>query len=283
MRTQLGIPFSAIVFVTVGTSTKYIPVGSLDFFSFAQKLLAELPEAYLIAVGPGATDAGWDKAVQRIGPRLVPVGLQQNVSRFHAAADVYLEGFPFHSHTALLEAAVSKLPVVRIPAVAPAPFSGHDFPLNAVVQPSNVDAYLAQAISLSRSSDERRAVAAALHAAVAKLQCGSAWTERLLELRKALPSDHMLYEISPVTMDVELDRFWAAYRMAIIKGNPLEFTIQLVKELNLRIGTGIWPLLKRYLGPFGLRSTIGIWMRMQKTRFSEPWQRCPGTHFSANH
>ena len=246
MRAALGIPASASVFVTVGTAHKYKAVGDLDFLAMVQKLLSALPDAYLVAVGPSAADADWNVAVQALRPRLIPVGVQCPVTGYHAAADIYLEGFPFDSHTALLEAAVSGLPVVRIPACVVPPFSGHHFPLSVVTQPADVEAYLAQAISLAKSREMRRSKAATLHNAVVGLQCGSAWRQRLSELRKAAPDQHAIYELHPVDSDRELARFWTAFCMRVDSRDPLQFVLGLVTELQLDTVAELHLILAEY-------------------------------------
>ena len=246
MRARLGIPPSAIVFVTVGTAYKYKAVGDLDFLAMVQKLLSTLPEAYLVAVGPSAADADWKAAVRALGPRLIPVGVQRGVTGYHAAADIYLEGFPFDSHTALLEAAVSGLPVVRIPACAVPPFSGHHFPLSVVTQPADVSAYLAQAISLASSHELRRSTAAKLHNAVVGLQCGSAWRQRLSELKKAAPTKHAIYESHPVDADRELSRFWTKFCMRVHPRDPLQFVLALISEMQLDTGAELHLILAEY-------------------------------------
>jgi glycosyltransferase involved in cell wall biosynthesis len=263
IRARLGIPRSAIVFLTVGAPFKYKAVDDLDFQATVQRLLAALPEAYLVAVGPSAGDADWKAAVQASRPRLILLGEQRPVSGYHAAADIYVEGFPFDSHTALLEAAVSGLPVVRIPANAVPPFSGHHFPLSVVTQPADVESYVARAIALANSPEMRRATARALHDAVVGLQCGTAWRQLLSELKAAAPDRHAIHELHPVDVDRELDRFWTAFLMRVHSGKLPQFVFRLATELRLETGSALHPMLaeyRRWLGrqSMGARAQIFI-------------------------
>ncbi|WP_108681151.1 hypothetical protein [Methyloceanibacter sp. wino2] len=239
VRARLGIPETAIVFVTVGAAYKYKALGDLDFLAMVRALLSTLPAAYLVAVGPSAEDDDWDAAVEALGDRLIPVGVQHDVAAYHAAADIYLEGFPFDSHTALLEAAVSGLPVVRIPACVVPPFSAHDFPLSEVPQPADVEAYLAQAISLAKSDTLRASTEAKLHEAVVGLQCGPAWRQRLRELKEAAPGRHAIYEPHPVDVDRDLADFWTAFRMRVNRRDPLKYVLKLAAEANLDTGAEV--------------------------------------------
>jgi hypothetical protein len=251
IRARLNIHSSAIVFLTVGSAYKYKAVGDLDFVSMAQTLLTRLPEAYLVAVGPSAQDADWKAAVRKFASRLIPVGEQHPATSYHPAADIYLEGFPFDSHTALLEAAVSGLPVVRIPATAVPPFSGHHFPLSAVPQPANVEDYLRHAITLFHSSEMRRARAAALHDAVAALQCGANWQARLDELKNAVPARHAAYALHSIDTDRELDRFWTMFQVRRHPVDPLRFVLKLAAEEQLDPGAGFKLIQADYRSQLG--------------------------------
>lgn len=233
IRGRLGIPSSSIVFLTIGSAFKYNAVGDLDFPAMAQKLLAELPDARMIAVGPRADDEGWKDAVRAFAPRLMALGEQPLATRYHPAADIYLEGFPFDSHTALLEAAVSGLPVVRIPASAVLPFSGHHYPLSTVEQPCDVADYLSQAIALARSAELRRSRAAALHDVVVALQCGPCWRARLTELRNQVGTGHAVHEVRSMDSGRAFDRFWTQFQMRAHPVDPLQYALRLALDWQL--------------------------------------------------
>ncbi len=241
IRGKLGIPPSAVVYLTIGSAFKYLPVGSLDFLAMTRRLLSALPDAYLVAVGPGRDSPGWEEAVRAVGGRLIPVGSQYPVTGYHAIADIYLEGFPFDSATALLEAALAGLPAVRIPACAVLPFSAHHFPLSVVTQPADIEAYLAQALALGASAELRASTSVRLQAAVAGLHCGDAWSRRLDELKRSVPAEHAIYALRPVELPVELDRFWTAFLMRRYTHHPLLLAMRHAADLGLdaRVGFGL--------------------------------------------
>jgi hypothetical protein len=241
MRRALGIPPRALVFLTIGAAFKYCAMGALDFLAMARRLLAALPEAYLLAVGPSAHSPDWAAATQALTPRLIALGPQHPVAGYHAAADIYLEGFPFDSATALLEAAVAGLPVVCIPASAPLPFSAHHFPLSVVAQPADVADYLTQALALSASPAMRLTKAASLRGAVVGLHCGEAWRRSLAELKLAVPDEHGLYAIHPSELATELDRFWTEFLMRRHRRHPLLAVMRHAAELHLdmRVDLGL--------------------------------------------
>lgn len=232
LRTKLNIPPTAVVFLTVGGAYKYTPVGEYNFPAMAQKLLAELPDAYMIAVGPDGDEEGWAEAVAQSSGRLLMLGVEV-APRFHPAADVYLESFPFDSHTALLEAAVSGLPVVRIPPNGLPIFSGHHYPLSVIRQPADVDEYFRQAVALGLSAELRQSTAEALHRAVVDLQCGENWRSRLDELRACSDIPHSVHEVGSIDEYDELYRFWTYFSMRFQQTDPLQFAFELARNGGL--------------------------------------------------
>ena len=115
-RRALGIPEDQVALLSVGRAVKSQPCGPYDFVATAGKILDLQPSAHLYVVG---------ESLARIAPylrcavheRLHFLGSIEHPSVYRAAADIYLETFPFGTQTALLEAALDGLPVV--PAYAP--------------------------------------------------------------------------------------------------------------------------------------------------------------------
>ena len=115
-RRELGIPAEQVMLLSVGRPLKYRPCGEYDFVATANRILERVTAAHFYVVGETAAGI---KRYLRAAPheRLHFVGTVENPASYLAAADVYLESFPFGSQTALLEASLSRLPVV--PAYAP--------------------------------------------------------------------------------------------------------------------------------------------------------------------
>ena len=115
-RQALGVPEEHVVLLSVGRPEKYQPRGPYDFVETARKILDRQPTTHLYVVG--VSEQGIAPYLRcAVHERLHLVGSMEDPSLYRAAADIYLESFPFGSNTALLEAALSGLPV--IPAYAP--------------------------------------------------------------------------------------------------------------------------------------------------------------------
>ena len=134
MRRELGIGPDQVVLLTVGSNYKFKPVGGAHFLDAAEPVLARHPEAVLIAVGPG--DSGrFAQARRRSGGRVRAMGTRSEIGGFYAAADLYLESYPFSSATAVREAAAHGVPVVTFaPDPAEADIFGSDASLASVWQ-----------------------------------------------------------------------------------------------------------------------------------------------------
>ncbi len=155
-RKALGIDEAATVFLTVGRASKFEPREGVDFLATARALLRKVPDSVLIAVGPSPQSAAWEIARKETNGRLVAVGNQTNLQPFHAAADIYLEGFPFGSLTALLEAGLAGLPCVRAPGISPAIFRATGSAIDHLPVPNDQDAYIREAVSLAGMSQSSR-------------------------------------------------------------------------------------------------------------------------------
>ena len=149
LRENLGIPPDALVFLTIGRATKYEPREGIDFISCAKDLLERLPSSYLIAVGPTIEHPAWRSAHEATRGRLIPVGSQRNLKPYYKTSDIYLEGFPFGSLTALLEAGLTGLPCVRAPAVVPPIFRSTGPSIEDLPVPADPASYVKLAVGLA--------------------------------------------------------------------------------------------------------------------------------------
>lgn len=224
VRVELGIPQDAVVFLSIGSAHKYTPVGELDFPTLTERLLRNLPTAYLLMVGPSPNDIRWLRAIAEAPQRLLALGTQpQPMARFHAAADIYLEGFPFDSHTALLEAGLAGLPAVRIPACAVMPFRGNDYPLSALRQPADAEEYLSQCIALAESPEQRAETGSRFRAAVMSLHRQADWRQHWSEFTRQLPTRHRIHRPKAVPLGHAERRFWVRFHELTNPFDPYTF------------------------------------------------------------
>jgi glycosyltransferase involved in cell wall biosynthesis len=194
MRQALALPLDAPVLLTVGDAYKYKPIPGLNFFDAARVILTSCPEAYLLVVGPSEV-GDWKALRQVTGGRVRAVGLQTDVSMYRACADIYLEGFPFGSNTAFLEACIEGIPCVRAPRVCPPLVTSDGVAPKQLEQPADVAAYVRRAIELIADKDERRRCGESLATAIRERHTGSGWLRYLRNIETQLPPFHSVYHL----------------------------------------------------------------------------------------
>ena len=178
-RRALGLHEEEPLLLTVGRGVKYRPAGPYDFFATTARILERHPRWRLCLVGE--THAGIAPHLRApVHGRITLVGAVPDPALYLAAADLYLESFPFGSQTALLEACLSGLPVV--PAYAPLfpLLVANDDAVNELLSnPASEQEYLDRVDDLIRRPDERERLGAALRARVRATHVGHHWNDQL--------------------------------------------------------------------------------------------------------
>lgn len=214
-RRVLGIE-EQVVLLSIGRAEKYRTCGSYSFVATANKILDRQPSAHLYVVGESALGiAPYLRCA--IHDRLHFVGSIENPSLYHAAADIYLESFPFGSQTALLEAALSGLPVV--PAYAPlAPLlvANDDALTDILHNPRNEQEYIERVELMIRCPDQRVTLGEALRKRLLVDHVSEGWLKRLAGLYQ------------------ETDR---------LTHHPQPIPISLCRTTNMDIGLSLWHVM----------------------------------------
>lgn len=178
-RKALGMPEDQLVFLSIGRPEKYRPSGPFDFTATANKILERVPQAHMIVIGE--THDGIKKYLRtEVHERLHFVGGVEDPSVHRAAADIYLESFPFGSQTALLESALMALPVVRAYSPIFDLLVTQDDAIEGLTRtPCSEEQYVAQAIHLAHHPAERVALGRALRERLLKTHIDQGWRQQL--------------------------------------------------------------------------------------------------------
>jgi len=192
VRKNFNIGPDEFLFLTIGSARKYEPMCGLSFLEAAEEILKRCPQAKLLAVGPRPVGE-WQAVSQRTGGRLLAVGNQSDLGRFHAAADLYLEGMPAGSLTALLEVCLGGLACVRAPAQVRPPHASDGSALTPVAQPAGVTQYIEEAVALANDASARHARAVLLQKLVRDTHCEAGWSKLLAQIVSMLPKTHAIY------------------------------------------------------------------------------------------
>jgi hypothetical protein len=238
-KESIGLPKDSVVILTVGDSHKYTPLGSLDFVKVCEDILNEVPEALIVAVGP-IEDRRWRTARDRLGSRLRAFGRQprSQVPAFHQAADIYIEGFPFGSTTALLEAGLHGIPVVLAPVQCPPPYASDGVALDEVLErPNSIEEYKSRVVLLSRDSAERAYSGGRIFEAVKRHHTGSGWRQYVENAISQLPETHSIYLPSkPVRTPESVYAYWIRFQSRLRSGleTSLEYSVVCAFSIGMR-------------------------------------------------
>jgi hypothetical protein len=185
-RRRLGIPESQTVLLSVGSVWKLFPTRTHNFRNTALKILERNPRAHLYLL---AWDWGFkpDFLFGCKHDRFHFFPDQVDASPYQAAADVYLEGFPFGAQTSMLEAALRGMPCVRAFAPECPLMVATDAATSAVIDsPLTEEQYVQRVSDFVSNPAERERVGKRLRESVRDSHVGSSWRARLEDVYRRL-------------------------------------------------------------------------------------------------
>lgn len=110
IREELGIIKNQVVLFSSGTEYKYVPTKKYNFFEHVINVLEKNKNTLLYIAGIEANSILGKKYKH---DQIVYLGYinAENVRKYETACDIYLEGYPFPSYTAMLQAAKRHKPL----------------------------------------------------------------------------------------------------------------------------------------------------------------------------
>ena len=151
---------------------------------------------------------------------------QSQLAGVHEAADIYVEGFPFGTTTALLEAGIKGIPVVLAPSQCPPPYASDGVALDGILERAQtLEEYKASIIRLAKNPVERNLAGTKICQSVTKHHTGLGWNQYLVDAIAGLPREHRVHcsEI-PIRTPPAIHEYWSNF---VSKWNsPLEETFE---------------------------------------------------------
>ncbi len=213
-KERLGLPKNKVLILTVGSAYKYVASNGLDFIATCEDILSSVPEAFVVAVGPKPNER-WNLASERTGSRLRAVGIlpRPEVSLYHQAADIFVEGFPFGTTTALLEAGLQGIAVVLAPTLCPPPYATDGVAVDDTLErPRTVEEFKAKVIHLIRNPAERCRCGATIRKSIIKHHTGAGWNKYFENAIGTLPREHKVHSsLSTVRTPEVIHEYWSEF------------------------------------------------------------------------
>lgn|GEM_PF-2966230 len=237
-RKIIGIPKESILIMTSGVSYKYKPFRNIDFLKTCQDILEAVPGAF-VAVAGVSEDDRWRSISTKLDFRLRALGTlpQSEIALLHQASDIYIEGFPFGSTTALLEAGLQGVPVVLAPAECPPPYGSDGVALDDILErPASIEQYKLEVMRLCRNPAERMSVGMRLQKAIYAHHTGAGWNQYLTNALQALPPEHYVYPPqAPLRTPASIYEYWCEFQKtrAMSRG-ILEYQLYRAYSFGLR-------------------------------------------------
>jgi len=118
-KAKLGIPSDAALLLTVASAYKFTESIEPGFAALHAEILRHNPGFHHVVVGVDPGSEPWTTALSASGGRLKAVDPTPDLESYLAAADVYVDSFPFASLTSVVEAMSRGVPCVSFD-----PFNG---------------------------------------------------------------------------------------------------------------------------------------------------------------
>lgn len=197
-RKSIGATNHDVVALTIGRQLKYRPTPERNFFRAAQALTDRHANLTVHVVG-----------VTKEQAKIWAPGLRVEQFRFHGqvpvnpslllSADVYLEGYPFGSQTALLEAALAGIAPVRAPRCGTTLLATSDSAVDPLLEvPKSEEQYIQFASNLIADCRLRHSIARRIKRSVTSVHTADGWQASLSELYLRL--QHTRHSPSPIRL-----------------------------------------------------------------------------------
>lgn len=186
-RHELGVAADTQMLLSIGEAFKYVPSPRHNFYQTAQKILSRRSNIEIWMMGVSSMDAA--DHVQGLSERIHLLGRIEDPAPYLAAADLYLEGFPYPSLTATLDSAAAGLCPVLMFSPSPQLTFSEDPGFGGYVKNlENEEEYLLFLDELLLDPERRARLSDQVRTSMVKAHTGEQWRERLDELYSFLLS-----------------------------------------------------------------------------------------------
>jgi glycosyltransferase involved in cell wall biosynthesis len=212
IRADLGFNQKDSIMLTVGREEKYYPYENYDYLATMAGFLKNRSNVRLVAAGP-QNSGRWRHASDALGGKIQALGTvdRDQLEKLYTAADMYVPSFPCGSGTALLEAAMHKLPIVglhldQLPHLSIKDDVGFD---KQKVHQSTLGGFTRALEDTIDNSQLTQKKARLVKENVENEHCSPGWNNYLNGVLQSLPSQHKIHIPKAVDETADyVDAYW---------------------------------------------------------------------------
>ncbi|WP_034702673.1 glycosyltransferase family protein [Chryseobacterium luteum] len=180
--------------LSTGTAYKYNPNEHYNFLREAYKIAEENPDVIFHIVG---IDSDYEYAKEYQHERIVLHGIvsPQRLAEIEKTTDIYIEGYPMPSFTALLQAALRKIPFALHYNPLPLFKLFSDNNEHHIVYPKNLDEWHSNIRKLIRDKEYRKETSQKQHGYILNSYSIEVWKSRIQELYQIIDKKEHTYRM----------------------------------------------------------------------------------------
>lgn len=296
-RQALGLAPETVVILTIARGVKFRTIGATTFADTLLPVLKDNPHVHLIAVGPGG-QVDWSKAEAAVPGQITVHRERPDTARFLAAADIYVDSFPFVSITSMFEAGLHSLPLAtRYPFGPGCDVLGSDSPgLDGVIRRCcSLDDFHRAIRDLIGDPDLRQALGARTQAMIREVNMGPRWRAALEGIYDRAQASHAMRRSPDAAPDPrtrpqddpprfdDLDLISPFIYGDMTRGATAEARLAFATEIDLKAGPAGWRWrtlarlwltrrLQLYRGANVLRNLLPEWLGLRWRSLGWRWR-----------
>lgn len=116
VRKELGIKPDDFIVLTIGTPSKYDPIGHYSLCDQFLEIVHSTNDIMCIAIGPDKNSEFWKTSYIKSNGRILPMGIVKDkllYNKYLQVADLYVGSYPFSGGTTTLDVVQSGLPFLQ--------------------------------------------------------------------------------------------------------------------------------------------------------------------------
>ena len=193
-RIKLGIPLDKKIIVTSGKSIKFSILDDEDNYArVIEKIINKNTYCYMI--GLDKNDKKWSKYIRKSKGHIIQkdsVGFYEGYLDYLAAADLYIDSYPIAGGTAMMDAISQNTPSISLKST----FSQLNYLTETRAYLDTPEEFIKTAKKILNDESFGAEITAELQNSLVKYQSKQAWNQRMDNLLKIVPKEHIVKDLS---------------------------------------------------------------------------------------